>query len=80
MVPEVVASAANLLDKWDQAVTSGTQEIEVLEEFRNLTADVIARTAFGSSYLEGKHIFELQTEQAILVTESFRKFIIPGYR
>lgn len=80
MVPVVVACAANLFDKWDQSISSGVQEIEVLEEFRNLTADVIARTAFGSSYIEGKHIFNLQTEQAILVAESFRKFIIPGYR
>eukprot|EP00253_Pinus_taeda_P013173 PITA_13173 len=80
MVPVVVASATNLFDKWDQTISSGLQEIEVLEEFRNLTADVIARTAFGSSYMEGKHIFNLQTEQAILVAESFRKFIIPGYR
>jgi cytochrome P450 len=80
MVPVVVASATYLLDKWNEAVDSGEKEIEVFNEFRNLTADVIARTAFGSSYMEGKHIFDLQTEQAILVVESFRNFFIPGYR
>ena len=53
---------------------------QVFNEFRNLTVDVVARTAFGSSYMEGKHMFNLQTEQAILVVESFRNFLIPGYR
>lgn len=52
---------------------------QVFNEFRNLTADVIARTAFCSSYMEGKHIFDLQTKQAILVVESFRNFLIPGF-
>lgn len=31
MVPEVVASTSSLLNKWEQAITSGTQEIEVIE-------------------------------------------------
>lgn len=33
----------------------------------------------SSSYLQGKHIFDLQSEQGILVTESYCNFIIPGY-
>lgn len=80
MVPVIVASATSLLDKWTESVDSGEKEIEVFNEFRNLSGDVIARTAFGSSYMEGKHIFDLQTEQARLVVEGLRNFSIPGYR
>eukprot|EP01018_Ginkgo_biloba_P017167 Gb_41653 [translate_table: standard] len=81
MVPTVVTSAQTMLDKWMRAVTSGQKEIEAVNEFRCLTADIIARTAFGSSYVEGKHIFDLQAKQAMLAAESFRKFnVIPGFR
>eukprot|EP01018_Ginkgo_biloba_P026356 Gb_22915 [translate_table: standard] len=80
MIPTVVASATNMLDQWKMAVGSGSSEIEVSKEFRNLTADVISRTAFGSSYVEGKHIFDMQAEQITLVAESARNVYIPGYR
>ncbi|KAH9329392.1 hypothetical protein KI387_001500, partial [Taxus chinensis] len=80
VVPVVVGSTANMLQRWNHRIASGSQEIEVGDEFRNLTADIIAKTAFGSSFEKGKQIFDLQTHQAILAAESFRKFNIPGYR
>ncbi|CAO2165631.1 unnamed protein product, partial [Urochloa humidicola] len=46
---------------------------------QNLTGDVISRTAFSSSYLEGRRIFQLQAEQAERVMKTFQKIVIPGY-
>jgi cytochrome P450 len=46
---------------------------------KSLTGDVISRTAFGSSYLEGRRIFELQGELFERVMKSVEKIFIPGY-
>ncbi|GLJ51712.1 hypothetical protein SUGI_1099020 [Cryptomeria japonica] len=80
MIPTIVKSSGNMLDKWSKSVQSGASEIEVLGEFRDLTADVIASTAFGSSFSEGKHIFDMQVKQMILTSELFRTVYIPGFR
>ena len=48
-------------------------------EMQNLTGDVISRAAFGSSYLEGRQIFQLQAEQAERLVATIQKIIIPGY-
>ncbi|KAI4976891.1 hypothetical protein ZWY2020_050498 [Hordeum vulgare] len=45
-----------------------------------LTGDVISRTTFGSSYLEGREIFHLQSEQAGRLLTNLKKIIIPGHR
>jgi len=80
MVPTIVESTANMLEKWGKLVLSGTEEVEVLKEFCNLTADVISRTAFGSSYAEAKHIFNLQDQQMVLTADLLLSVYIPGFR
>uniref|UniRef100_A0A0D6QSD7 Cytochrome P450 n=1 Tax=Araucaria cunninghamii TaxID=56994 RepID=A0A0D6QSD7_ARACU len=80
MIPTVAASAADMLTRWNERVGASDTEIEVSKEFRELTADVIARTAFGSSYVAGKHIFDMQSEQTMLVVEAARSLYIPGFR
>ncbi|KAG8077308.1 hypothetical protein GUJ93_ZPchr0007g5767 [Zizania palustris] len=59
----------------------GTQqgEIDVWPEFQNLAGDVISRAAFGSSFSEGRRIFELQSEQARNVVQMASTMYIPGY-
>jgi len=47
---------------------------------QNLASDVIARSAFGSSYEEGRRIFQLQREQAELLIKVLLKIQIPGWR
>ncbi|XP_059069037.1 cytochrome P450 CYP72A616-like isoform X2 [Cryptomeria japonica] len=80
MIPTIVKSGANMLDGWSKLILSGASEIDVQKEFHDLTADVISRTAFGSSFTEGKHIFEMQTKQTILAVDARRSVYIPGFR
>ncbi|XP_059069261.1 cytochrome P450 734A1-like isoform X2 [Cryptomeria japonica] len=80
MIPTIIESSANMLEEWSKLVLSGASEIEVLKEFRELTADIIARTAFGSSFIEGKDIFDMQAKQMVLTSELFHTVYIPGFR
>lgn len=50
MVPAMTASVESMLGRWEH---HDGKEINAYEEFRFLTAEVISRTAFGSSYIEG---------------------------
>ncbi|XP_050373774.1 cytochrome P450 CYP749A22-like [Argentina anserina] len=55
MIPAMIASTETLLERWGN---HDGKEIDVFEEFKLLTSEVISRTIFGSSYLEGLSIFE----------------------
>ncbi|KAH9290148.1 hypothetical protein KI387_034265, partial [Taxus chinensis] len=79
-IPVIAGSATTMLEKWKGWIESGRNEIEVSEEFLTLSADIIARAAFGSSYEEGKRIFSMQAEQMVFAGEAFRKVVLPGSR
>ncbi|XP_050215203.1 cytochrome P450 734A1 [Mercurialis annua] len=80
LVPVVAKSVINMVEQWSSSKTTDEVEIEVSEWFQTLTEDVITRTAFGSSYEDGKAIFRLQSQQMVLAAEAFQKVSIPGYR
>ncbi|GMN63292.1 hypothetical protein TIFTF001_032367 [Ficus carica] len=81
MMPAFSTSCSEFINVWTKLATlEGSCEVDVAAEFQNITGDVIARTAFGSSFEEGKKIFELQKEQAILVIEAYYSLYIPGLR
>lgn len=80
MVPVMAKSVTEMLEKWMAMSKSGEVEIEVSEWYQTLTEDVITRMAFGSSYEDGKAIFQLQAQQMVMTAEAFQKVFIPGYR
>ncbi|KAM0933119.1 putative secologanin synthase [Dioscorea sansibarensis] len=81
MVPAFQICCIGLVERWEKLVsTEGSYELDIWPEFQNLTGDVISRSAFGSSFEEGKQIFELQKEQTLLVIEAARSIYLPGFR
>ncbi|KAB8099172.1 hypothetical protein EE612_029078 [Oryza sativa] len=80
MLPVFANCCTEMVTRWENSISlEAASEIDVWPEFRNLTGDVISRTAFGSSYQEGRRIFQLQEELAQYLTEALQKLFIPGY-
>ncbi|KAJ4975697.1 hypothetical protein NE237_000803 [Protea cynaroides] len=80
MLSAFYTSSDEMVSKWEKLLTlDGSCELDVWPELQNLTADVISRAAFGSSYEEGKRVFKLQDEQAKLLVQSLSTAFIPGF-
>lgn len=68
MVPAMVESVEMMLLRWKKM--SGN-EVEMNAEFRILTADVISKTAFGTSYLHGKEVFDMLKEMSSIAGRNY---------
>ncbi|WVZ71853.1 hypothetical protein U9M48_020385 [Paspalum notatum var. saurae] len=86
MLPAFAASCADMVSRWEGLLVAAAAddgaapcEVDVWPEMQRLTGDVISRAAFGSSYLQGRRIFELQEEQVRLAMLIANKIHIPGY-
>ncbi|XP_030552325.1 cytochrome P450 CYP749A22-like [Rhodamnia argentea] len=75
MVPAMVESVHMMLEKWKQ---QDGKEIDVYEEFKLSTSEVISRTAFGSSYVEGRNIFEMTANLGLLLSRNSLRMRFPG--
>lgn len=75
-------SANEMLISWENKVDreGGSAEIVVDEFLRNFSAHVISRASFGSSFSEGKEIFN-QIRQLQMATSKQHMFVgVPGSR
>ncbi|CAL5429164.1 unnamed protein product [Camellia sinensis] len=82
MLPAMHVCCTEMMSKWEELVSEkgGSCELDVSPHLQNLAANVIARTAFGSSYEEGRRIFELQMQLASLVFRLSQSMSFPGRR
>ncbi|KAK2970731.1 hypothetical protein RJ640_014221 [Escallonia rubra] len=81
MLPAFNMSCSEMIAKWEGLVfEKASCELDVWPYLQTLSSDAISRTAFGSSYEEGRLIFELQTEQAELAAQAAQSLYIPGSR
>ena len=70
-----------MISQWEWLISEdGSCELDVRPYLENLSSDVISRTTLGSSYKEGRRIFELQKEQAQLVVKVGQSVYFPGLR
>lgn len=81
MLPAIHLSCAEMINKWEVLVSkTGSAEVDVRPSLEDLSGDVISRTAFGSSYEEGRRIFLLQKEQVDLTLQFTQLVFVPGWR
>ncbi|KAJ9680492.1 hypothetical protein PVL29_019730 [Vitis rotundifolia] len=82
MVNSMVDSTTIVLRTWENSVDNeeGVADIRVDEDLRRVSADIISRACFGSSYSQGKDIFlKLRTLQKIM-SKGFLYTGVPGRR
>lgn len=75
MIPAMITSVETMLERWKEREG---KEIEVFEQFRVLTSEVISKTAFGSSYAEGKDIFKMLMKLTLIVSRNLHIIRLPG--
>lgn len=66
----MVASVETMLQNWRQYEG---REMDVCHEFKVMSSEVISRTAFGSSYKEGKNIFDMLTKLGFILIKNADK-------
>ncbi|XP_038991772.1 cytochrome P450 CYP749A22-like [Hibiscus syriacus] len=74
MIPGFIASVDAMLEKWKGRED---KEMDVFEEIRVLTSEMISRSAFGTSYLQGEKMFDMLNKLSAIVGRVAMKKKIP---
>ncbi|XP_061362850.1 cytochrome P450 72A15-like [Gastrolobium bilobum] len=82
LVPIFCQCCDDMISKWESVLSSsnGSCELDVWPFIQNVSSDVLARAGFGSSFEEGKKVFQLQREMLQLTMTLFKFAFLPGYR
>ncbi|CAN6294951.1 unnamed protein product [Urochloa humidicola] len=83
MTTTMVSCADRLIKECQELASnnkSGEVEVEFSKHFQELTAEVISRTAFGSSYKEGKEVFHTQKKLLALALATLLNLQLPGFK
>ncbi|KAL5863169.1 hypothetical protein ACOSQ3_000683 [Xanthoceras sorbifolium] len=78
---EMATCIISLLKEWENQVCASEDKCKTMEikgEFKRLSADILARAAFGSSYIEGREAFKAQTQIQDYCVASKSTMFIPG--
>ncbi|KAK7344325.1 hypothetical protein VNO77_13797 [Canavalia gladiata] len=81
MISRMAACTISMLDEWKSQAMEAKDKFKTLEmneEFRELTADIISHTAFGVSFVQGKEAFNAQRELQYYCAASSVNVFIPG--
>ncbi|KAK7374921.1 hypothetical protein VNO80_08364 [Phaseolus coccineus] len=76
----MVECTKEMLQSLKIALEGGQTEVEIGHYMTKLTADIISRTEFGTSYQKGKKIFDLLTLLQSRCAQASRHLCFPGSR
>ncbi|KAF8111997.1 hypothetical protein N665_0069s0024 [Sinapis alba] len=76
----MVECTSRLVERLRKEVGEEGHEVEIGEEMHQLTADIISRTEFGSSFEKGKELYNHLTLLQRLCAQATRHLCLPGSR
>ncbi|XP_018481240.1 cytokinin hydroxylase isoform X2 [Raphanus sativus] len=76
----MVECTSRLVERLRKEIEEGGGEVEIGEEMHQLTADIISRTEFGSSFEKGKELFNHLTVLQRRCAQATRHLCFPGSR
>lgn len=71
-------TSSRLKKREEEVARDPRKELEMHSEFMQLTGDIIAHTSFGTSYQQGKEMFDVQRELDKMVIATVTDVHIPG--
>jgi cytochrome P450 family 709 len=83
MTRKMTECAKSMIEGWENQIVQDKSkqiEMELNNQFLELTADIISHTAFGSNYIKGKEVFSTQKELQVLAFATSLNVGIPGFQ